>query len=256
MAMDDKKLIERIANGEKIQAGEEISSGYRAELMRLMVVFVDSELSGAAGFAEQINEGPGLRERQVAAQIVADKFDHAEKVLTLLKEFGVDNRLYVASHAWEARLSRYLDLGNRRIGGDKRLNVFHYPLQGWTDALVMNALMAAASGIQLKELRNASYAPLADAMRAVAEGESRHAELGERGLLDLIDRNGTDAAQVAVEFWYPKVAATFGRSDSQHNDRFRAYGLITKTNDQRLNEWEGLVNDVLTRLGLTVPDTE
>ncbi len=256
MAMDDKKLIERIANGEAIQRGEELSPAYRSELMRLMVVFVDSELAGAAGFADMINRGPGLRERQVAAQIVADKFHHADQVLELLKDFDVEPRLYVASHPWASRLDRFLDLGNRRIGGDKRLNVFHYPLEGWTDSLVMNCLMGAASYIQLKELRSCSYAPLAQVMADIADGEARHAELGERGLISAIDHNGTAAAQACVDYWYPRVAATFGRADSQHNERFRQFGLIKRTNEQRLNAWEGQVNDMLTRLGLSVPGQE
>ncbi|MBY4678131.1 Phenylacetic acid catabolic protein [Marinobacterium arenosum] len=251
MTMDDKTLIERVAKGERIERGEELPAGYRSELMRLMVVFTDSELAGAAGFAEQINQGPGLRERQVAAQIVADKFDHAEKVLDLLQDFGVDPSLYVASHCWSARLSRALDLGNRRIGGDKRLNVFHYPLEGWTDSLVMNTLMGSASNIQLKELRQCSYAPLAELMQQIAQGEARHAELGERGLAATIERDGTSAAQAAVEYWYPRVAASFGRADSEHNDRFRRYGLLKHTNEYRLAQWQGQVDDMLTRLGLS-----
>ncbi|MBY4677156.1 Phenylacetic acid catabolic protein [Marinobacterium arenosum] len=254
--MDDKTLIDRIAKGEKIQQGEELSSGYRSELMRLMVVFADSELAGAAGFADMINYGPGLRERQVAAQIVADKFDHAEKVLNLLNEFGVNPGVYVASHSWAGRLSRSLDLGNRRIGGDKRLNVFHYPLEGWTDSLVMSSLMGAASTVQLKELRNCSYAPLAEVMDDIIKGEERHAELAERGLANIIDRDGTSAAQGCVDYWYPRVAATFGRADSEHNERFRRYGLLKQSNESRLNEWEGKVNDMLTRLGLVVPGAE
>ena len=100
MTIDDKTLIEHISKGEKIQRGEELPSGYRSELMRLMVVFVDSQLAGAAGFANMINHGPGLRERCTAAQIVADRFSHAEKVLELLKDFNVEPRLYVASHSW------------------------------------------------------------------------------------------------------------------------------------------------------------
>ncbi len=253
MAMDDKTLIARISTGDKIQRGEELPSGYRSELMRLMVVFVDSQLAGAAGFADMINHGPGLRERRTAAQIVADRFDHAEKVLELLKDFNVEPRLYVASHSWAARLDRYVDLGTRRIGGDKRLNVFHYPLEGWVDALVLNVLMGTASSTQLSELRQASYAPLAEVMADIVKCEQAHARLGETGLQDAINHTGTGAAQAAVDYWYPRVAATFGRADSEHNARFQQYGLIKHSNDQRLTAWEGQVNDVLSRLGLAVP---
>jgi len=253
MAMDDKALMERISNGETIQRGEELPKGFRSELMRLMVVFVDSQLAGAAGFANMINHGPGLRERRTAAQIVADRFDHAEKVLDLLKDFNVEPRLYVSSHAWASRLDRTVDLGNRRVGGDKRLNVFHYPLEGWVDALVLNTLMGTASSVQLGELRHASYAPLAEAMVEIVKSEQAHVEMGEKGLQDAIDHNGTAAAQAAVDYWYPRVAATFGRADSEHTARFKQYGLIKQSNDTRLTAWEGQVNDLLGRMGLAVP---
>ncbi|GGK66547.1 Phenylacetic acid catabolic protein [Amphritea balenae] len=253
MAMDEKTLIERISKGDKIQRGEALPASYRTELMRLMVVFVDSQLAGAAGFANMINCGPGLRERRTAAQIVADRFDHAEQVLDLLKDFNVEPRLYVSSHAWSSRLDRTIDLGNRRIGGDKRLNVFHYPLEGWVDALVLNALMGTASAVQLGELRHASYAPLAEAMVDIVKCEQSHVEMGEKGLQDAIDHNGLAGAQAAVDYWYPRVAATFGRSDSEHNGRFKLFGLIKLANDERLAAWEGQVNDMLGRLGLSTP---
>ncbi|GGK82361.1 Phenylacetic acid catabolic protein [Amphritea balenae] len=258
MAMDDKALlendlIERISKGDKIQQGETLPAGYRSELLRLMVVFVDSQLAGAAGFANMINFGPGLRERRNAAQIVADRFDHAEKVLDLLKEFNVEPRLYVSSHAWSSRLDRTIDLGNRRIGGDKRLNVFHYPIEGWVDALVLNMLMGTASVVQLGELRHASYAPLAAAMTDIVKSEQSHIEIGEKGLQDAIDHDGLAAAQAAVEYWYPRVAATFGRSDSEHTARFKQFGLMKQANDERQAAWEGQVNDILGRLGLETP---
>lgn len=85
MQKQEKELIARIAAGEKLAADTPLPAGYRSELMRLMVVFVDSELAGAAGFCPFINRGPGLRERIVAAKIVTEKYVHAEMVLNLLQ---------------------------------------------------------------------------------------------------------------------------------------------------------------------------
>ena len=248
---------------DRVQRGEAIEPAYRGEVMRLMTVFVDSELAGAAGFADMINEAPGLPERHVAAQIVADKFSFADQALCLMKDFGVDPRLYVASHPWAARISRSVDLGNRqsaignrqsayrRIGGDKRLNVFHYPLQGWTDALVMSTLMGTASKIQLAELPDCSYAPLANLMESITQGEARHAELGERGLTAVLDQEGNAPAQASIDYWYPRVATSFGRANSLHNQRLRDFGLLKYSNEQRLARWCGEVDDLLTRFNLT-----
>ena len=70
MQKQDQGFLERIAAGHGIGApegdvlrcgGETVPNGYRSELMRLVVVFTDSELAGAAGFCPFINRGPGLR---------------------------------------------------------------------------------------------------------------------------------------------------------------------------------------------------
>jgi ring-1,2-phenylacetyl-CoA epoxidase subunit PaaA len=254
MATDEAELVARIAEGRKLGAEDELPLGYRGELMRLMVVFVDSELAGAAGFVDHINAAPGLRERKTAARIVAEKFGHAESVLELLKRFGVNPSLYVRSHPWAARLDRSLDLGNRRIGGDKRLNVFHYPLEGWIDAVAMNMLMGTASAIQLAELVDCSYLPLAEAMRQIVPREAEHAGSGEAGLGQAIARDGaTLAAAASVGYWHGRVAASFGRIDSERIELDRRYGLRRRSNAELLARWEGEIGERLRRLGLETP---
>ena len=252
--MEEAALIAHIGAGGKLGAEDELPAGYRGELTRLMVVFVDSEMAGAAGFADCINRAPGLRERATAARIVSEKFAHAEAVLALLERFGVNPPLYVRSHPWSARLDRSLDLGTRRIGGDKRLNVFHYPLEGWTDAVAMNMLMGTASAIQLSDLLDCSYLPLGAAMRTIVPREAEHAGLGEIGLAQVIARDGAAlSAQASVSYWYPRAAATFGRIDSERFDLYRRYGLRRHPNAALLARWEGEVSAGLKRLGLVVP---
>lgn len=254
MPKTDADLIAAIAGGQQLTAETELSPGYRGELMRLMVVFVDSELAGAAGFVDFINFGPGLKERTTAARIVAEKFGHAEQVLTLLEKFGVNPNLYIRSHPWTARLDRELDLGNRRQGGDKRLNVFWYPLEGWIDAVTLNMLMGMATAVQLHDLTTCSYAPLAEVMTTIAVREAEHARLGETGLGQIIERSGaTLRAQAVINYWYPRVAATFGRLDSARYDLYRSFGLRSRTNADMLAKWEGDMAVRLESLGLAVP---
>ena len=86
----DDGLASYLANGGKLSAPDNAPPRYRGELMRLMAVFVDSELAGASGFADCINLAPGVKERIIAARIVLEKFGHAEKVLGLLEQFGAN----------------------------------------------------------------------------------------------------------------------------------------------------------------------
>src|SRR5262249_13064619 len=136
-----------LAQGGVLSSPVNVSPRYRGELLRFMASFVDSELAGSAGFADCINDAPGLKQRIAAARIVLEKTDHAERVLNVMSSFGADSARYAVHHPWGARMARDADLRTARLGGDMRLSVFHYPIQGWTDAVVMNALMGSATGV-------------------------------------------------------------------------------------------------------------
>ena len=250
----DDGLSSYLANGGKLSAPDNAPARYRGELMRLMAVFVDSEMAGASGFADCINLAPGVNERIVAARIVLEKFGHAEKVLGLLAQFGANTTQYVGAHPWAARHDRSADFGTRRVGGDLRLNVFHYPIQGWVDSVVLNFLMGRASVVQIEELTRCSYQPLADALSEILPVELRHAELGEAGLRRALaaGHDPTDA-QASVNYWYRRAADTFGRDSSDHYDTYRRYGLRQHPNQELLAKWRSNVATTLAELGLAVP---
>lgn len=252
--IDEEGLVGFLAGGGRLSAPDNVTPRYRAELMRLMAIFVDSEMAGASGFADCINLAPGLKERITATRIVFEKFDHARQVLELMEEFGANTSQYVGAHPWSSRLDRSVDLGLRRMGGDMRLNVFHYPINGWVDAVVMNCLMGQATVVQLDELTRGSYQPLADTLSGILPVEKQHAELGQQGLRVALDKghDRTDA-QASVNYWYRRVADTFGSSASDHYDQHRKYGLRQKGREELLARWQGAVHPVLEGFGLNVP---
>lgn len=234
----EEDLVEFLAGGGKLDAPENATPRYRAELLRIMAIFVDSEMAGASGFADCINLAPGLKERRGAARIVLEKLGHAAAVLRLMEPFGANVSLYVGAHPWASRLDRSANLGTRRIDGDMRLNVFHYPIFGWVDAVVMNFLMGRATAVQLDELTRCSYQPLAAAIQEILPVEVKHAEMGEQGLRDALDKGHdlTDA-QASVNYWFPRVADTFGSGSSRSIETFRKYGLRQRSNRELLDSW-------------------
>jgi ring-1,2-phenylacetyl-CoA epoxidase subunit PaaA len=240
-----------LAQGGVLTSPANVPPRYRGELLRMMASFVDSELAGAAGFAATINEAPGLKQRIAAARIVLEKTDHAERVLTIMGTFGADTDRYATHHPWAARVARNAELSAERRAGDMRLSVFHYPLQGWTDAVTMNALMGLATMVQLKELSRVFYAPLAEAFRMIAPREDRHAELGLEGLEQIVKSPaGKAGAEASIAYWQPRVAATFGNPASNRFQVQRQFGLRHTPNEELLKEWQDSARRRLWALGL------
>ncbi|UWQ63395.1 phenylacetate-CoA oxygenase subunit PaaI [Leisingera caerulea] len=247
---EEMSITSYLAQGGVLTNPSNVPPRYRAELMKLMATFVDSELAGAAGFADIINEGPGIKARIAAARIVLEKTDHAEKVLRIMGDFGADTERYADHHPWTARLERDADIGQSRTKHDMRLAVFNYPLEGWADAVVMNLLMGRAVVLQLEELSHVSYQPLAEAFRAILPVETRHAELAEEGLMVLVEAQGADSLQELVDYWWPRVAASFGQEASEKFEGLKAIGLRRTPNAELKARWQQDAGAILDKAGL------
>jgi ring-1,2-phenylacetyl-CoA epoxidase subunit PaaA len=103
---DDDSLIAYVGGGGRLSSPDNVTPRFRGELMRIMAVFVDSELAGASGFADCINLAPGVKERVVTARMVLEKFSNAEKVMRLMEAFGSNPAQYVGAHPWSTIRSR------------------------------------------------------------------------------------------------------------------------------------------------------
>lgn len=226
---------------------------YRAELMKLMATFVDSELAGAAGFADVINQGPGIKERIAAAKIVLEKTDHADRVLKIMGEFGANAERYATHHPWTTRLERTADIGATRSEHDMRLAVFNYPIEGWTDAVVMNLLMSRAVAEQLAEYSTVSYQPLAEAFRAIAPIEARHGELALEGATKLVEQGEAEGMQQSVDYWWPRVAVSFGGDDEKRFEQLKSLGLRHSANSALRGRWSKSMAGCLQALSLKAP---
>lgn len=249
---DTMNIEDYLAQGGVLTSPANVPARYRADLMRLMSSFVDSELAGSAGFASSINYAPGIKERIAACRITLEKADHAERVLDLMGDFGTDTKRYQSTHDWAARMGRDADVGHARAGGDMRLSVFHYPITGWADAVVMNVLMGTATGVQMTELTRLSYAPLAELFREIAPREARHAALGVEGLTRIAATDeGRKAAAEAITYWRPRVAVTFGTAASPRFETLKRSGLRRQTNEALLADWNAKIDAQLAALNLT-----
>ncbi len=251
---DQMTIAAYLAEGGVLSNPDNAPPRYRAELMRMMATFVDSELAGAAGFADVINLAPGIKERIAAAKIVLEKTHNAEQVLAIMGDFGANTTRYANHHPWTARLDRAADIGATRTESDMRLAVFNYPLAGWLDAVMMNLLMGLAVDVQLGELTRVSYQPLAEVFRAVHPIERRHAELAAEGLARLRAQGmAHDRATAALAYWWPRVSVSFGHESSGRVTALREWGLRHTDNAELRRAWESAATSELAKLELDPP---
>lgn len=250
---DTMDIAEYLAKGGRLTNPANVPSRYRAELMKIMATFVDSELAGAAGFADMINAGPGIKERIAAARIVLEKTDNADKVLKLMGEFGANTDRYATHHPWTDRLPRETAPGTHRSAHDMRLSVLNYPLAGWTDAVVMNMLMGLAVGVQISEFVTSSYQPFAEAIRDIAPRERRHTELAIEGVEKLLSNGDGGAIDDSIAYWWPRVSDSFGATASARSETLAKMGLRHKTNADLHAEWIMQATNTLDALGLKPP---
>lgn len=251
---EDMNISDYLAQGGRLTNPANVPTRYRAEIMKIMATFVDSELAGAAGFADVINAGPGIKERIAAARIVLEKTDNADKVLRLMGEFGANTDRYANHHPWTDRLPRDTTPGTPRSSHDMRLSVLNYPLNGWSDAVTMNMLMGLAVGVQLSEFLRCSYQPFAEAIREVAPREQRHTELAVEGLEKLIAEGQIAQINDSVAYWWPRVSESFGAGATARNENLIKLGLRSVSNAELHSQWVALATNTLKTLGLNAPD--
>jgi len=113
--------------------------------------------------------------------------------------------------------------------------------------------MGRAVTRQLQELVQVSYQPLAEAFRAILPVETHHADLALEGMQRLIETEDSVTLQASVDYWWPRVASSFGSDTSQKFDMLRAMGLRHTPNAQLRADWEAEIAQTLLSLGLRGP---
>src|SRR5438552_13717998 len=116
----ETQLLARIERGERIESAEEMTEEYKENLIHLMTMQADSELSGGYGYVPWIMKAPDVEEKHVVAQIVKDEHRHAAVMYGLLADLGVDVKEHVKAHdeALAMRIDEAEDIGNASIPAD------------------------------------------------------------------------------------------------------------------------------------------
>jgi ring-1,2-phenylacetyl-CoA epoxidase subunit PaaA len=257
MSVTEAELLARIERGERIEAAEEMTEDYKQNLIHLMTMQADSELSGGYGYVPWIMKAPDVEEKHVVAQIVKDEHRHAAVMYGLLADLGVDVQAHVKAHdeALAMRIDDSADIGTTRITDDKRVNIFYYPIDTWADFTFFNFCMDRGAGHQLEDVRHGSYGPWVRAIEGIFKEEKFHIRHGEFWVKKLAEDPSTrDEAQKTFEKWYIRTMNIFGRPRTARNALYRKYRLKLRDNDEVRQAFAAEVKDKAEAVGLHPPE--
>lgn len=248
-------FAEQIQQGRKIEAHDEMSDEYREALINLMEQQADSELSGAYGYVPWIEKAPTIHEKLLVAQIVKDEINHAYRMNKLLAELGIDVDNRIESMELAMRLDdANVNIGTERKAKDKRVNIFYYPIETWTDFIMFNFCMDRGAGHQLDDAMQCSYAPWARTVSGIHKEEMMHVNHGDTWVQRLAANPDTkDEVQEALNKWYPRTMNIFGRPNSTKNKLYCKLGLKMRDNEDVRRAFKADIERALEGTGLTLP---
>jgi ring-1,2-phenylacetyl-CoA epoxidase subunit PaaA len=251
----EQAMMAKIATGQPLEKPQEMTTEYTEHLIHLMLMQADSELSGAYGYVPWIMQAPSIEEKLIVANIVKDEVRHAKAMYGLLADLGFDVQAHVAAQQLEFRLDHgSADIGTQRLKTDKRVNIFYYPIETWTDFVMFNFCMDRGAGHQLEDALTCSYGPWRRVVEGIFKEEVVHIGHGETWVRRFAEEPTTHTeCQETLNKWYLRTMNIFGRPGSSRNAVYRRLGLKHRDNDEVRQAFHAEVQTFCDKVGLTLP---
>ncbi len=251
---EDRALIKEIEQGSCLASFENATPRFRELATGILFQFADSQLAGAVGYNHCLNWAPSLDDRIALGTIIVEKMNMAKQTYAILAGQNLNVEKYFQSHSWDAKVLRDADLGFRRASWDKRLNALMYPLESWVDMAIFAHLMSSMTCYTLNNFTKCSFAPLKTLAETCLSTEKRHQTFGDEQVKKLAGAvANTIVLQSALNYWFPRVATSFGTSKSMRNDLHRQFHLKAATNSDLQHEWKQQMQVFYDMLELHVP---
>jgi ring-1,2-phenylacetyl-CoA epoxidase subunit PaaA len=231
----------RVAEGEKIEAGEWLPDDYRTRLAKFIEMHANSEMMGALPERDWILRAPSLHRKLALTAKIQDEVGHAQLLYRLVEDLG------------KPRDSIFQDLIS---GKTKYHNVFHYPTYSWGDVGIIAWLVDGAAIISQSALQRSNYAPYARVMKRICWEEAFHLKHGEDIVLTAM--MGTDRQkelmQEALERWWEPLMMFHGPPTPPETDKDLQWGIKTKHNEALRQEFLSTYVKKIREIGLNIPD--
>lgn len=252
---DVEQFYERIINGELIEAEDAMPEEYKENLINLLEMQADSELAGAYGYIPWIEKAPTVHEKVLVAQIVKDEIRHAYVVYKCLEDLGIDVQKRIEAQDFAYRMAEGKDsIGAERLKADKRVNIFYYPIETWTDFNMFNFCMDRGAGHQLEDALESSYGPWRRGIKTIFKEEMMHVNHGDTWVKKLSqDPTTHDGVQESLNQWFPRTMNIFGRPGSKRNVVYQKWRLKKRDNDQVRQAFRQEIESKVKAFGLNMP---
>lgn len=250
----EERMLEKLAKRESIESIDEMGDEYYDHLTNLMLQQADSELAGGFGYVPWIMQAPTTEEKLIVSNIVRDEVRHARAMYRLLEDVDVPVDEWVEQYDFSYRVDSDRYLGSERAANDKRVNIFYYPIDTWPDFIMFNFLMDRGAGHQLEDVKKSTYGPWRREIDRIFKEELMHIAHGDYWVKRLaLDPKNHGGIQHALDVWWPRVMAIFGRPGSRKNKRYRELGLKLRDNDEVRQTFRKEVEENCNKWGLKIP---
>jgi len=172
-------------------------------------------------------------------------------------------RVRTASYCWQevghSELFYNIAMDLDPVLANEDIPVTQYAFQmrfpTWTELAAVNFFTDRVGMYQAREWIRSSYAVLAKVAPMIVKDEMGHTTMGYDRLERICETaKGREAAQKAINKWYPAALDMFGRSESQRQYEYIKWGLKKKPNGELRSQYIEDVGPLITKLGLDVPD--
>ncbi|MHB9287782.1 Phenylacetic acid catabolic protein [Halobacteriales archaeon Cl-PHB] len=240
----DIETVKDRAGPRQFGPNDDLPESYRKAATRMIQFHANSEIMG--GYLDKVfaSRSPSLDRKLGYTAKVQDEIGHAQLLYRAAETLGVKTR--------EEMLD---ELAN---GEGKFLNCFHYPVDSWYAAPMIDFFVDGAAMQRQVTLKQTSWTPYAHAMDKICMEEGFHIKHGESILRELMNgpRSTQEEVQATFEEWWPRILQFFGpTNDESHHHGFAAeVGLKTKSNDELRNLFLNNYLPKAEKYGLEIPD--
>ncbi|MBS4171775.1 1,2-phenylacetyl-CoA epoxidase subunit PaaA [Bacillus sp. FJAT-49736] len=245
-----EQFMERIENGEKIEADDWMPDEYRMVLVKLISMHGISEIMGALPEKEWVPKAPSLRKKLGIMAKVQDEMGHGQLLLRVVEDLI------------EPLGKNREDIMEDLLNGDLKFhNVFHMEAPTWADAGIIAWLVDGAAIMTQTNMLQASYGPYARALQRICAEEVFHAQHGESIIMALAEgsEQQREMLQEALDRWWTSLLMFFGPASSEttgssKQDTTIKYKIRTKTNEQLRQDFFTKYVPRVLALGFKLPD--